>query len=101
MTVPPYVVACAMTVGISWWADRLGQRGIFLLGCQACAIVGWVLLVSVERAEVQYAGVFLAAGGIYSFSIQNQLPLMFFGGLLMCRYRHISPCSSHFSLERE
>jgi hypothetical protein len=31
MTVPPYVVACIFCVGAGWYADKAGQRGIFMI----------------------------------------------------------------------
>jgi cyanate permease len=31
MTVPPYVVACIFCVSAGWYADKLGQRGIFMM----------------------------------------------------------------------
>ena len=32
MTVPPYVVACILCVSGGWYADKMGQRGIFMIG---------------------------------------------------------------------
>jgi MFS family permease len=39
MTVPPYVVACIFCVSAGWYADRLGQRGIFMIGFMVIAYV--------------------------------------------------------------
>ncbi|CZT49129.1 related to allantoate permease [Rhynchosporium secalis] len=66
MTVPPYAVACLVTIAGNYAADKAGQRGIFLLGFQAMAIVGLLLLVSNGVSHVQYAGTFFAASGIYT-----------------------------------
>lgn len=37
LTVPPYVVACIFCVGAGWYADKLGQRGIFMIFFMAMA----------------------------------------------------------------
>ncbi|EKD15411.1 high-affinity nicotinic acid transporter [Drepanopeziza brunnea f. sp. 'multigermtubi' MB_m1] len=66
MTVPPYVVACIFTILSNYAADKAGQRGIFLLGFQSLAIIGFLMLVTNGIPHVQYAGTFLAASGIYS-----------------------------------
>ena len=39
MTVPPYVVACIFCVGAGWLADRLGQRGLFMIFFMGMAYV--------------------------------------------------------------
>jgi predicted MFS family arabinose efflux permease len=31
MTVPPFVVACFLCVAAGWYADKRGQRGIFMV----------------------------------------------------------------------
>jgi cyanate permease len=63
MTVPPYVCACVFTIGASWFADRIKQRGVFLLGFQLVGIVGFSLLAGSGTASVQYTGTVLAAIG--------------------------------------
>lgn len=70
MSVPPYVFACFFTIGASWYADRARQRGIFLLGFQLVAILGFALLAASGNATVQYIGTVLAAVGVYP-----QIPL--------------------------
>jgi cyanate permease len=63
MSVPPYVVACFFTISASWFADRVKQRGVFLLGFQLIAIVGFAMLAGTGRPRIQYAGTVLAATG--------------------------------------
>ena len=63
MTVPPYVIACGCTIAGSYFADKAGQRGIFLLGFQTVAIIGFLMLVTNDMPNIQYAGTFLAAAG--------------------------------------
>jgi hypothetical protein len=31
MSTPPYLVACAICVAAGWWADKVQQRGIFMI----------------------------------------------------------------------
>ncbi|KAH8723651.1 high-affinity nicotinic acid transporter [Phaeosphaeriaceae sp. PMI808] len=70
MSVPPYVCACFFTIGASWYADRVKKRGIFLMGFQLVAIVGFSMLAATAKPRVQYTGTVLAAIGIYP-----QIPL--------------------------
>ncbi|ESZ90904.1 hypothetical protein SBOR_8711 [Sclerotinia borealis F-4128] len=65
MTVPPYVVACFFTISASFIADKARQRGIFVLGFQAVAIIGFALLISSDKTPIQYTGAFLAAVGVF------------------------------------
>ncbi|KAK4120987.1 MFS general substrate transporter [Parathielavia appendiculata] len=65
MTVPPYVVACIFCVGAGWYADKLGQRGIFMIGFMAVAIIGLIMLMASSSAAVRYVGCFFLATGIY------------------------------------
>ncbi|KAL3427527.1 high-affinity nicotinic acid transporter [Phlyctema vagabunda] len=70
MSVPPYVAACFFTIIASYAADKAKQRGVFMLGFQATAVLGFSMLVGTGKPHVQYAGTFFAAIGIYP-----QIPL--------------------------
>ncbi|PVH75554.1 MFS general substrate transporter [Cadophora sp. DSE1049] len=70
MSVPPYVCACVFTIAASWFADRLKQRCVFILGFQVVAIAGFAMLAGTDKPRIQYAGTVLAAIGIYP-----QIPL--------------------------
>ena len=63
LTVPVYALACLCTITGSYFADKAGKRGVFLLGFEILAIVGFVVLISTDAPHVQYAGAFLAASG--------------------------------------
>jgi MFS family permease len=63
MSVPPYVFACIFTIGASYFADKMRQRGIFLLGFQIVGIAGFSLLAGSGKPAIQYAGTVLAAIG--------------------------------------
>lgn len=64
MSVPPYVCACAFTICASWFADRARQRGVFLLGFQLVALIGFGLLAGSGKPSIQYTGVVFAAIGM-------------------------------------
>ncbi|KAK3324986.1 major facilitator superfamily domain-containing protein [Apodospora peruviana] len=65
MTVPPYIAACICCITAGWYADRLGQRGVFMIGFMATAIVGLIMLLATNNNGVKYAGCFFLACGIY------------------------------------
>lgn len=65
LTVPPYAAAAALTVIIGFVADRTKQRGLCNILVSVVGIVGFCMLISTDRAPVQYAGTFLGALGIY------------------------------------
>lgn len=53
LTVPPYVVACLFCIAAGWYADRLKQRGIFMLFFMGMAYVFphihiWNTLLTIE-----------------------------------------------------
>lgn len=65
LTVPPYAVACALTILIGWAADRSGRRGVFNIFNSLFGIVGFIILLAVTNPKVKYFATFLAAMGIY------------------------------------
>ncbi|KAL2154571.1 hypothetical protein VTH82DRAFT_3247 [Thermothelomyces myriococcoides] len=65
MSVPPYVVAAALTVIIGFVADRTRARGLCNILVSLLAVAGFSMLLGTENPAVQYAGTFLAAMGIY------------------------------------
>lgn len=69
MSVPPYVCACVFTIVASWFADRVKQRGVFMLGFQVVAIAGFAMLAGTDRPRIQYAGTVLAAIGMLTLLI--------------------------------
>lgn len=72
LTVPPYVVAATLTLLVGYLADKYRQRGLFNIGCVIVAAVGFCMLIGTANPDVQYAGTFLAAAGIYP-TIPNSL----------------------------
>lgn len=64
MTVPVYIAAAICTIAVSFLSDRANQRGVFLLGMELVAVIGFLMLIISKDAIVQYAGTFFAAAGI-------------------------------------
>ncbi|KAI9890492.1 MAG: hypothetical protein M1814_003976 [Vezdaea aestivalis] len=65
LSVPPYVVACFLTIVIGYIADRTGKRGYCNMGVSLIGITGFAMLLGSTSASVRYAGTFLGALGIY------------------------------------
>jgi len=67
MSVPPYVAGCVMTIAGGYAADWHKQRGIYLIGFNIIAIIGFVMLIATGPAypKVQFAGTFFVVCGIY------------------------------------
>jgi len=65
MSVPPYAVGALFTVLVGLVADRTRARGACNVAVSVLAVVGFAMLLASDRAQVQYAGTFLAALGIY------------------------------------
>jgi len=63
MSAPPYITACVCTILASYFADKVKQRGVFVLGSDVVAISGFVMLLASNRPHVKYGGSFLAASG--------------------------------------
>jgi MFS family permease len=65
LSVPPYAVAAVVTVLVGWIADRTQQRGWCNVGISLFGIVGFAMLLGSASPNLQYAGTFLGAIGIY------------------------------------
>jgi sugar phosphate permease len=65
MTVPPYVVACLLTIGGGFAADKHRQRGIYMIFFCLVAIIGFAILASVENHGAKYFACFMVTSGIY------------------------------------
>ena len=67
-SVPPYVVACCVTVALGHASDRVNKRGIFMLGSVVFSITGYFMLRFSEDVHTKYAAVFLSAIGVFAAS---------------------------------
>jgi MFS family permease len=65
LSVPPYALACILTIVIGWRSDRTNQRGLFNIGVSLLGILGFGILIGSRSAPLSYVATFLAALGIY------------------------------------
>ncbi|POR35094.1 Alkaline phosphatase [Tolypocladium paradoxum] len=68
LTAPAYFAAFLLCVLASYVSDRFGRRGLVVAGTAAMGVVGYGLLAGIRdenRAGARYAGVWLAACGVF------------------------------------
>ncbi|KAI1380422.1 MFS general substrate transporter [Hypoxylon crocopeplum] len=77
-SVPPYLVACVITIMLGYLSDRTNKRGIFMVGVLPLSITGFAILRFSTNVTAKYAAVFLnaiavfgASSGFLSWGINN------------------------------
>ena len=65
MTVPPYAIACTLTIAVAVFVQRTGRRAPFIMATSSLGAIGYILLLTDTKAGVSYFGTILATGGIY------------------------------------
>lgn len=65
LTVPPYACAAVCTVAVGFLADRTRWRGYCNIATVSIGAIGFILLIASPQPDIQYAGTFLGAIGIY------------------------------------
>lgn len=73
LSAPPYFLAFLIVIGSCWVADRTQQRGLMLICLSLIGFAGYLMLAIGTSVAVRYAGVYLAAAGVFS-CIGNILP---------------------------
>jgi len=73
LSAPPSFLAFLVVLFSTWIADRTSQRGFTILFLSLIGAAGYILLAVSTGTGVRYAGVFLAAAGIFP-TIGNILP---------------------------
>lgn len=63
-TVPPFVVAAAWSVLITYTSWKVQKRGIFIMISVPLAILGYTLFLATSNPNARYAGCFLAFTGV-------------------------------------
>lgn len=66
LTSPPYLLACAACVAVSWSADRTGERYWHTVGPLAAALAGLVVACAATGAGARYFGAAVMMPGIYA-----------------------------------
>ncbi|KAF1816253.1 MFS general substrate transporter [Eremomyces bilateralis CBS 781.70] len=65
LTVPIYITAAILAIGIAYAADHHGRRSVFIFPLLCIMAVGFIMCISTSTPGVVYAGVFIAACTIY------------------------------------
>ncbi|KAJ3499671.1 hypothetical protein NLG97_g148 [Lecanicillium saksenae] len=73
LSAPPYFISFLVTIGSTFIADRTQQRGLTVITLSLIACAGYVMLAAASTNSVRYAGVYLAALGLFP-TIANILP---------------------------
>jgi MFS family permease len=88
LTVPPYVLAFFLTLGVAWLSEKYKKRTPFAIASASVAIIGYIILLAnngyyvvtthsggttvktpqYNHPGISYLGVFFAAAGIYPAS---------------------------------
>lgn len=64
-SVPPYVAACLVAVGIAYVSDKTHQRGIWLAIFSCFAIIGFAILRWETRSNIRYMAVYFVTVGAF------------------------------------
>ncbi|OAA48796.1 Major facilitator superfamily domain, general substrate transporter [Cordyceps fumosorosea ARSEF 2679] len=73
LSAPPYFISFLVTICSTFIADRTQQRGLTVITLALIASAGYVMLAAASTNAVRYAGVYLAALGLFP-TIANVLP---------------------------
>lgn len=73
LTAPPYFLSFFITIGTTWIADRIQQRGFMVAFLSMVGAIGYVLLATCKAVSLRYLGTFFAAAGVFP-AIGNILP---------------------------
>ncbi|VUC28123.1 unnamed protein product [Clonostachys rosea] len=65
LTAPVYFAAFLLCVVVAIASDRYGKRGYIVSGFACIGVVGYALLIVGRETPIRYAGVWLAACGVY------------------------------------
>jgi hypothetical protein len=65
-TIIPYAFATITLFAACWGADHYKQKGVFLIGCLAISMTGFVLLLATTNKVALMAGTCFVASGAYA-----------------------------------
>lgn len=65
LTIPIYITAAILAIGVAYLSDRKGKRSPFVLVCLCIMAVGFIMCISSHKPGVIYAGVFIAACALH------------------------------------
>lgn len=65
-TVPPYTLACVVTLTSAYLSDRLNLRSPFIIINALLGIVGFIILLCSKSSVLGYIAMFLACSGVFA-----------------------------------
>lgn len=69
LTIPPYALAFATTLGVAVWSEKVNRRAPFIAAAASFAAIGYIILLAnrepTAKPGVSYLGTMFAAAGIY------------------------------------
>ncbi|OIW31500.1 MFS general substrate transporter [Coniochaeta ligniaria NRRL 30616] len=68
MSVPPYLVACILTIALGYASDRTNRRGVFMLGALLFSMTGFAILRFSDDIHAKYGAIYLNAIGVFAAS---------------------------------
>ncbi|KAF9074595.1 major facilitator superfamily domain-containing protein [Rhodocollybia butyracea] len=66
MSVPPFAVACAISMLVAYLSDRYQCRGIVAMGTCIFCTIGFAMFLGSKSASVQYGSLFFSIPGAYT-----------------------------------
>ena len=69
MTIPVYVTGAVSLVTMCYLSDKLNRRAVFLVGCCAPVIVGYLIAVGSSKPAAGYAGMFILVLGEWMYLV--------------------------------
>lgn len=66
MTVPIYVVALVVALGMGWNADRTGQKAYHVLAACGWGVISFIICVTVDNPAVKYTFICFGSAGIWT-----------------------------------
>ncbi|KAK6439190.1 hypothetical protein LTR95_004609 [Oleoguttula sp. CCFEE 5521] len=64
-SVPPYIVACLISISIAFVSDRTKMRGIYLATFPLLCVIGFTILRVSNNENLKYMAVFFSAAGAF------------------------------------
>lgn len=73
LSAPPYFLAFLLVIITTYISDKTKQRGLMIMGLSVIGAAGYIMLATATGTGPRYAGVYLAAAGIFP-CIGNIIP---------------------------
>ncbi|BCS17197.1 uncharacterized protein APUU_10025S [Aspergillus puulaauensis] len=65
LSVPPNFAGFLMVLAFAALSDRIKIKGPLIIGCCLLSLIGYIILIVCDKAQVKYGGTFFIAAGVY------------------------------------